>query len=127
MTTQDIIKELAKIYLIVDDARAKLEELETDARLVIDNNYDEGFDNPHQIRSLRHQADEDILADDDQLMKSLELELEIADLAGAASQLAEDIEQTEGVEAAIAEAAGFTEIVMDPKKFHVTYTKEEAK
>ena len=114
MTNQDIIKELAKIYLIVDDARAKLEELETDARLVIDNNYDEGFD-------------EDILADNDPLTKSLELELEIADLAGAASQLAEDIEQTEGVEAAIAEAAGFTEIVMDPKKFHVTYTKEEAK
>ncbi len=107
MNNQNIIKELAKIYLLVDDARAKLEELETDARI--------GWD------------DKDNYFEDPEYYKYEELMLEINDLIGCSSQLAEDIEQTEGVEAAIAEAAGFTEIVMDPKKFHVTYTKEEAK
>lgn len=74
MTNQEIYKKLVAIYLMIDNARSELEELETDAR-----NAELGDD------------EEDISP-------------ELGDLAATAEQLAGDISEIGNVQALIEEA-----------------------
>ena len=74
MTNQEIYKKLVAIYLMIDNARSELEELETDAREVE-------------------------LEDDEEDICS-----ELNDLAATAEQLAGDISEIGNVQALIEEA-----------------------
>lgn len=74
MTNQEIYKKLVAIYLMIDNARSELEELETDAREVE-------------------------LDDDEEDISS-----ELGDLAATAEQLAGDISEIGNVQALIEEA-----------------------
>ena len=74
MTNQEIYKKLVAIYLMIDNARSSLEELETDAREVE-------------------------LDDDEEDISS-----ELGDLAATAEQLAGDISEIGNVQALIEEA-----------------------
>jgi aminopeptidase N len=74
MTNQEIYKKLVAIYLMIDNARSELEELETDAR--------------------------NVELDDDEE----DISPELGDLAATAEQLAIEIEDTGEVKALIEEA-----------------------
>lgn len=74
MSNQEIYKKLVAIYLMIDNARSELEELETDAREVE-------------------------LEDDEEDISS-----ELGDLAATAEQLAGDISEIGNVQALIEEA-----------------------
>jgi len=74
MTNQEIYKKLVAIYLMIDNARSELEELETDAR--------------------------NAELDDDEE----DISPELGDLAATAEQLAIEIEETGNVQALIEEA-----------------------
>ncbi len=74
MTNQEIYKKLVAIYLMIDNARSELEELETDAR-------------------------EAELDDDEE-----DISPELGDLAATAEQLAGDISEIGNVQALIEEA-----------------------
>jgi hypothetical protein len=74
MTNQEIYKKLVAIYLMIDNARSELEELETDAR--------------------------NAELDDDEE----DISPELGDLAATAEQLAIEIEETGEVKALIEEA-----------------------
>jgi hypothetical protein len=74
MTNQEIYKKLVAIYLMIDNARSELEELETDAR--------------------------EVELDDDEE----DISPELGDLAATAEQLAIEIEDTGEVKALIEEA-----------------------
>lgn len=73
MSNQEIYKKLVAIYLMIDNARSELEELETDAR----------------------NAELDVDAED--------ISPELGDLAATAEQLAIEIEETGDVKALIEE------------------------
>lgn len=73
MTNQEIYKKLVAIYLMIDNARSELEELETDAR--------------------------NAELDDDEE----DISPELGDLAATAEQLAIEIEETGNVKALIEE------------------------
>jgi len=73
MTNQEIYKKLVAIYLMIDNARSELEELETDAR--------------------------NAELDDDEE----DISPELGDLAATAEQLAIEIEETGNVQALIEE------------------------
>jgi len=73
MTNQEIYKKLVAIYLMIDNARSELEELETDAR--------------------------NAELDDDEE----DISPELGDLAATAEQLAIEIEETGEVKALIEE------------------------
>jgi len=74
MTNQEIYKKLVAIYLMIDNARSELEELETDAR--------------------------NVELDDDEE----DISPELGDLAATAEQLAGDISEIGNVQALIEEA-----------------------
>lgn len=74
MTNQEIYKKLVAIYLMIDNARSELEELETDAR--------------------------EVELDDDEE----DISPELGDLAATAEQLAGDISEIGNVQALIEEA-----------------------
>ena len=74
MTNQEIYKKLVAIYLMIDNARSELEELETDAR--------------------------NAELDDDEE----DISPELGDLAATAEQLAGDISEIGNVQALIEEA-----------------------
>ncbi|MDA8688993.1 hypothetical protein N9L87_03030 [Rhodobacteraceae bacterium] len=74
MTNQEIYKKLFEIYLMIDNARSELEELETDAR-------------------------EAELGDDEE-----DISPELGDLAATAEQLVGDISEIGNVQALIEEA-----------------------
>lgn len=74
MSNQEIYKKLVAIYLMIDNARSELEELETDAR--------------------------EVELDDDEE----DISPELGDLAATAEQLAGDISEIGNVQALIEEA-----------------------